>query len=297
MAITAQDVKKLRDLTNAGMMDCKKALTEAEGDFDRARDILRERGQLVAAKRADREAKDGVAIAKVSPDGKFTRSYGKTRYQSINLYTNYLFTLAEKHNFTVMAGYQEEDSNYSYMKNSITGLYSTSNPNVGMGTGDKVVVDTRNGWATRGFFGRINYDFDGRYLLELNGRYDGSSRFASDHRWGFFPSVSAGWALTEESFMPKSEILTYLKLRGSYGTLGNERIGDYPYQSIIGFSNSGMILLRTIFSIISGTAKINLGLMVVNASLIIFGTGVRVMKWIWQPLLTEFSTSKAKPYM
>lgn len=71
MAITAQDVKKLRDLTNAGMMDCKKALTEAEGDFDRARDILRERGQLVAAKRADREAKDGVAIAKVSPDGKF----------------------------------------------------------------------------------------------------------------------------------------------------------------------------------------------------------------------------------
>lgn len=70
MAITAQDVKKLRDLTNAGMMDCKKALTEANGDFDRARDILRERGQLVAAKRADREAKDGVAIAKVSADGK-----------------------------------------------------------------------------------------------------------------------------------------------------------------------------------------------------------------------------------
>ncbi len=112
---------------------------------------------------------DGVSTSKgvrselgVYPDGKFTRSYGKTRYQSINLYTNYLFTLAEKHNFTVMAGYQEEDSNYSYMKNSITGLYSTSNPNVGMGTGDKVVVDTRNGWATRGFFGRINYDYDGR---------------------------------------------------------------------------------------------------------------------------------------
>ncbi len=69
MAITAQDVKKLRDLTNAGMMDCKKALTEANGDFDRARDILRERGQLVAAKRADREAKDGVALAKASADG------------------------------------------------------------------------------------------------------------------------------------------------------------------------------------------------------------------------------------
>ena len=67
-----------------------------------------------------------------------------------------------------MAGYQEENNDYSYMKNSITGLYSTSNPNVGMGTGDKTVVDTRNGWATRGFFGRVNYDYDGRYLLELD---------------------------------------------------------------------------------------------------------------------------------
>ena len=75
-----------------------------------------------------------------------------------------------------MAGFQEEDYEFSLMKNSITGLYSTSNPNVGMGTGDKTVIDTRNGWATRGFFGRINYDYDGRYLVELNGRYDGSSR-------------------------------------------------------------------------------------------------------------------------
>ena len=76
----------------------------------------------------------------VSPDGKYTRSLGRTRYQSINLYTNYLFTIADAHHFTVMAGYQEEDNNYSYLKNAITGLYSTSNPNVGMGTGD---------WATK----------------------------------------------------------------------------------------------------------------------------------------------------
>ena len=146
---------------------------------------------------------DGVSTSKgvrgelgVSPDGKFTRSYGRTRYQSINLYTNYLFTVADSHNFTLMAGYQEEDNDYSYMKNSITGLYSTTNPNLGMGTGDKTVVDVRNGWATRGFFGRINYDYDGRYLLELNGRYDGSSRFASGNRWGFFPSVSTGWNIS-----------------------------------------------------------------------------------------------------
>ena len=159
----------------------------------------------------------------VSPDGKFTRYYAHTRYQSINLYSNYLFTLGDKHNFTVMAGYQEENNDYSYMKNSITGLYSTSNPNVGMGTGDKTVVDTRNGWATRGFFGRVNYDYDGRYLLELNGRYDGSSRFAKGNRWGFFPSASLGWNITREQFMmPIADVVSNLKLRASYGLLGNQ---------------------------------------------------------------------------
>lgn len=159
----------------------------------------------------------------MSPDGKFTRSYDRSRYQSINLYTNYLFSLAEKHHFTVMAGFQEEDYNYSLMKNSITGLYSTTNPNVGMGTGDKTIVDTRNGWATRGFFGRINYDYDGRYLVELDGRYDGSSRFATDHRWGFFPSASLGWNITHEAFMSSAtDVLSNLKLRASYGLLGNQ---------------------------------------------------------------------------
>ena len=178
---------------------------------------------------------DGVSTSKgvrdelgVSPDGKFTRYYAHTRYQSINLYSNYLFTLGDKHNFTVMAGYQEENNDYSYMKNSITGLYSTSNPNVGMGTGDKTVVDTRNGWATRGFFGRVNYDYDGRYLLELNGRYDGSSRFAKGNRWGFFPSASLGWNITREQFMmPIADVVSNLKLRASYGLLGNQAVRPF----------------------------------------------------------------------
>ena len=159
----------------------------------------------------------------VVADGRFTRYYARTRYQSINLYTNYLFTLGDKHNFTLMAGYQEEDNSYSYMRNSITGLYSTTNPSVAMGTGDKTVTDTRNGWATRGFFGRINYDYDGRYLLEVNGRYDGSSRFASNNRWGFFPSVSVGWNIHREKFMESlTGKVSNLKLRLSYGLLGNQ---------------------------------------------------------------------------
>lgn len=72
-------------------------------------------------------------------------------------------------------------------------------------------------------FGRINYDYDGRYLLELNGRYDGSSRFAKGNRWGFFPSASLGWNIYREKFMePAADFLSNLKLRVSYGLLGNQ---------------------------------------------------------------------------
>ena len=84
-------------------------------------------------------------------------------------------------------------------------------------------------------------DYDGRYLLEVNGRYDGSSRFASDHRWGFFPSVSLGWNITRESFMEKSlEVLSNLKLRASWGLLGNQSgAGLYTFTSIMGIQPLG----------------------------------------------------------
>lgn len=173
---------------------------------------------------------DGVSTSKgvrdelgVTSDGKYTRYNAHTHYQTINLYGNYMFSISKSHNFTLMAGYQEENNKYDYLRNVITGLYSEANPNVGMGTGDKQVTDRRTSWATRGFFGRINYDYKGRYLVEVNGRYDGSSRFAKDHRWGFFPSVSVGWNLTQEKFMePVTDVLSHLKLRLSYGRLGNQ---------------------------------------------------------------------------
>jgi TonB-linked SusC/RagA family outer membrane protein len=92
--------------------------------------------------------------------------------------------------------------------------------------------------AYRSYFGRINYDYKKRYLLQANIRYDGSSRFHPDFRWGAFSSASAGWVVTEEDFMPKGKTLSYLKFRASWGQLGNERIGNYPYQSSIGYSNA-----------------------------------------------------------
>ena len=112
-----------------------------------------------------------------------------------------------------MAGFNTEKYNNRYLSVKRMGLITESIPEIGAATGeDKINEASAYTWATAGFFGRINYDYDGRYLLEVNGRYDGSSRFASDHRWGCFPSVSVGWNITRESLMEESlEELSNLK--------------------------------------------------------------------------------------
>jgi len=94
--------------------------------------------------------------------------------------------------------------------------------------------------AYRSYFGRAMYNYANKYFIQANIRYDGSSRFAKEYRWGVFPSVSAGWSISEENFMKDVSWLNFLKLRASYGTLGNERIGNYPYQSLIQFSNGAL---------------------------------------------------------
>ncbi|QNL48175.1 TonB-dependent receptor [Olivibacter sp. SDN3] len=95
--------------------------------------------------------------------------------------------------------------------------------------------------AYRSWFGRVNYNYKNKYLLQANVRFDASSRFAPNYRWGSFPSVSAGWVVSEESFLKDGTgILSFLKLRASYGTLGNERIGNYPYQRILTFENESL---------------------------------------------------------
>ena len=94
--------------------------------------------------------------------------------------------------------------------------------------------------AYRSYFGRIAYNYNNKYLFQVNVRRDGSSRFHKDNRWATFPSISAGWVMSEENFLKNSSLdwLSYLKVRASWGTLGNERIGKYPYQSTISFGNT-----------------------------------------------------------
>jgi len=139
------------------------------------------------------------------------------------------------HHIAILGGVSQEEYKSSwgsgYRKNFPNDeLYEL---NAGSTTG-QVATGSATEWALRSFFGRVNYSYKGRYLFEANARYDGTSRFPSDRRWGFFPSVSAGWRLSEESFIKDN--LTWidnLKIRASWGRLGNQNIGNYPYQNVL----------------------------------------------------------------
>ncbi|HEX2977263.1 MAG TPA: SusC/RagA family TonB-linked outer membrane protein, partial [Bacteroidales bacterium] len=155
---------------------------------------------------------------------------GKTIRNTYNGYITYEKLLGS-HSFKVMGGTNIEDSEYTYLSSRRNGVYDFDKPEVNLAGGDQSVTSSHTWWSVAGFFGRINYSFKDRYLLELNGRYDGSSKFAEGERWGFFPSASAAWRVTEEPWMQQfSNIISSLKLRGSYGEVGNQ---DVPLASFI----------------------------------------------------------------
>ena len=170
----------------------------------------------------------------------------KSDYFGTNIYSDYSFKLNDAHSFKLLAGFNSELNKYRDLGASRRGLITPLIPTINTATTDsKAELGGYGHWATAGFFGRINYDYLGRYLLELNGRYDGSSRFLRDKRWNFFPSVSAGWNIANESFFPMNFNIQVLKLRGSYGSLGNQSTNDwYPFYLTqpFGVNNGGWLL-------------------------------------------------------
>ena len=154
------------------------------------------------------------------------------------LLANYIKMVGD-HSINLLAGYEEFYYYSENMGGSRLDYALTNFPYLDLGP-----LEGINNWgsalenAYRSYFGRIMYDYKNKYLLQANLRYDASSRFASEYRWGSFPSFSAGWVISEESFMEDASWLSFLKLRGSWGRLGNERIGNYPYQSTITFNKA-----------------------------------------------------------
>ncbi|MCX2837716.1 TonB-dependent receptor [Salinimicrobium sp. MT39] len=153
---------------------------------------------------------------------------------TLDLTANYFSTLNEVHNVAVLAGYHAESFNYKRTTAYRENFPSTELPNLDAGSTNGM----KNSGYTRdlnmvSWFGRINYDFDGRYLLEANVRADASSRFAEDNRVGVFPSFSAGWRISEEAFFENAKsIFNDLKLRASWGQLGNQDALDDYYPTI-----------------------------------------------------------------
>ena len=158
------------------------------------------------------------------------------------LFANYRHRFGD-HNFQAMAGYEDGYSFGENLSAQATNYVLSNFPYLDLGPLDYMQnAGNATETAYRSYFGRLMYDFKNKYFLQANLRYDGSSRFAPGYRWGSFPSLSAAWAISEEKFMRQQHIFSYLKLRGSWGRLGNERIGNYPYQSSINYSNALMYL-------------------------------------------------------
>ncbi|MEO9004884.1 MAG: TonB-dependent receptor [Ginsengibacter sp.] len=147
---------------------------------------------------------------------------------------DYHKTFNENHHVNVLAGYNQE-SNISRSLGGTKVTFPTidlQELNAGSALG-QTTSGTASEWAIRSFFGRVNYNFKEKYLFEANGRYDGTSRIAPSTRWGFFPSLSAGWRVSEEPFMKNVAWVQNLKIRGSWGKLGNQNVGTYPYQEVL----------------------------------------------------------------
>lgn len=138
-----------------------------------------------------------------------------------------------KSHLTALAGFTEQSSKYQKTYTLGIGFPEGSGlQNVGSASVIKKAPITDYQWGLVSAISRVNYDYDGKYLLAVSARYDGSSRFAPDGRWGFFPAASAGWVISKEKFLSQSSTLTSLKLRVSYGLTGDQEVGsDYPYQS------------------------------------------------------------------
>jgi TonB-linked SusC/RagA family outer membrane protein len=161
-----------------------------------------------------------------------------------NMYTTLLTTLYSTlnwqktfggdHHLNVLAGYNQEASFYRELAGSRTYFPTDDMAELNGGSSlNQSTSGTANEWAIRSLFGRLAYDYKGKYLLEANARYDGTSRIAPDTRWGLFPSVSAAWRISEEPFLKALDRLDNLKLRGSWGKLGNQNVGNYPYQDVL----------------------------------------------------------------
>lgn len=167
-------------------------------------------------------------------DGEASRAYSKERQYVVEWLTNYSTRIADKHNIKAMVGYSYQYSQYQGFN-----VENKDFPNDGLGAdnmgsgelakeeGEVLMGSYKNDAKLISFFGRVSYDYEGKYLFTASLRHEGSSKFGANHKWGDFPAVSAGWRISQESFMKDIEWINDLKIRGDYGVTGNQDFGSY----------------------------------------------------------------------
>lgn len=157
-------------------------------------------------------------------------------YTVLDLYATFN-KMFNKHMVTGILGFNQEYSRWNKFTADRYNIISTSLPSIGLASGEQYVDEQYKDWAIRGVFFRANYTYNNRYILEANGRYDGTSRFPKNKRFGFFPSGSAAWRIDAEPFFePLRNVFSQLKLRASYGALGNQLVSEYGYIPSMGSS-------------------------------------------------------------
>ncbi len=194
--------------------------------------------------------------------------YYRYDYMTYQAVANYNKTFAEKHNLGLLAGFESQRYMYRYSTLNRTGggdnaldqvLSSLSQD--GWSNDDGGVDLTRQSW-----FGRVTYDYDNRYLFEANFRADASSRFPKDHRWGYFPAVSAAWRISQESFMENTrDWLNQLKLRLGWGRTGNEEISEY-YPAVATYSYSSLLVGSSVYDALYESRYVNPNLQWANVT-------------------------------
>ncbi len=176
------------------------------------------------------------------------------QYYTLNAYAEYTYDELENHYIKAMVGYNQEWGRDTWYRATANTLITPTITDLNATTGLQQTEGSKSEVALRGVFYRVNYSYKDKYLLELNGRYDGTSRFSEDDRFGFFPSVSTAWRLSNEDFMAGTrEWLDNLKVRASYGTLGNQLLGSgndnlYPYVATMGSGMSSFMMAASSFT-------------------------------------------------
>lgn len=187
----------------------------------------------------DADGNPGSIFPHTSPS-QVSYTKNESQYDVFNAYATYEKKFNDVHAFKGMIGFNQESATYKGTGLSRNNLIANDIPFLNLATGDRTTTDYMNQWTIRGAFFRLFYTYADKYLVQLNGRYDGSSRFPKDDRFEFFPTFSLGWRVSEEKFwQPLSGLINDFKIRGSYGGLGNQMIATlsggsylpnyYPY--------------------------------------------------------------------